>query len=890
MNIENLCIGCFAQLEPGSIYCPVCGYDQKSKATQLYQLPPRTILSGKYMIGKVLGEGGFGITYVGYDLNLDLKVAVKEYYPSGFVTRSSTVSTTVQPHVGEQGDIFINGRDRFVDEAKRLAKFRVFPGIVMVNDFFVENSTAYIVMEFIDGQTLKSYIAQMGGRIMPEHVFELLGPVFSSLAQIHESGIIHRDISPDNLMITSDGSVKLLDFGAAREFGEDGNKSLSVLLKHGYAPMEQYASRGVQGPHTDVYALSATVYKALTGITPESSMDRVIEDRVEPPSSLGIALPPHQEAALMKGLAVRQQDRYQTIRELYVELGLNIIQPSARIQVSQVNDQEQTPAAPDLDDLHKTPAAPDLDDPQIPPVAPDLDDPQIPLAIYPKQSKTIAAIVVACIVIAIAFALTTLLPNAPNQGDADITAANGIEDIGTITVAQPSPTDNNIETNTDDDPAIDVNDILSMIMQDISGDISGNFLAIEQHPDHIQLRFESDALFHPTGYLKQDEATNAIRDISKILVQYSGLVIFIEAHTDNVPPSRPVAHSNYNYSFHLAAEIEGVLVSMFEDYYQENIDIPIRIIAKGIGENEPIATNDTSDGRASNRRIYIKIFHGDVEIPEPVLNYNVVIVGWDERDGQFDVADWQDIIAVAGGRFHTVGLKPDGTVVAIGLEYYGQLDVSDWRDIVAVAAGAFHTVGLKSDGTVVAVGDNNRGQLDVSDWQDITMVVAGGGNTVGLRSDGTVVAVGGNDSGQLEVSEWRDIVAIASGPYEHTVGLKSDGTVLVAGYVYAIDDVSDWQDIVAVDAGIAFTVGLRSDGTIIATLSDVVESCYSEWRDIVSVVAGSRYIVGLKSDGTVVTALPDHMEHDSHHFDTSAWRNIVAIASGEGSIIGITAN
>ncbi|MDR2570306.1 MAG: serine/threonine protein kinase, partial [Oscillospiraceae bacterium] len=323
MNIENLCMGCFSQLNYGDVFCTICGYNQSSNSDLLYHLPPRTILSGKYMVGRVLGEGGFGITYVGYDLNLDIKIAIKEFYPSGFVSRSSTLSTTVQPHGGEQGDIFIKGRERFVDEAKRLARFRVFAGIVMVNDFFVENGTAYIVMEYVDGQTLKGYLAQVGGRLPATTVLEMLRPIFSSLAQVHESGIIHRDISPDNIMITPDGSVKLLDFGAAREFGEEGKKSLSVLLKHGYAPAEQYQTKGKQGPHTDVYALSATIYKAITGITPESSMDRVFEDKLEPPSMLGVQLYDYQEAALMKGLAVRQQDRYQTMRELYVALGLD---------------------------------------------------------------------------------------------------------------------------------------------------------------------------------------------------------------------------------------------------------------------------------------------------------------------------------------------------------------------------------------------------------------------------------------------------------------------------------------------------------------------------------------------------------------------------------------
>jgi serine/threonine protein kinase len=443
-------MGCFTQLQAAETPCLLCGYDAASTPTQLYQLPLRTILSGKYMVGRVLGEGGFGITYVGYDLNLDLKVAIKEFYPSGFVTRSSTLSTTVQPHHGEQGDIFIKGRDRFVDEAKRLAKFRVFAGIVMVSDFFVENGTAYIVMEYVDGVTLKSYIAQMGGRLPPEQVLEMLKPIFSSLAQVHESGIIHRDISPDNIMITADGNVKLLDFGAAREFDDEANKSLSVLLKHGYAPAEQYRTKGAQGPYTDVYALSATIYKAITGVTPESSMDRMFEDKVEPPGALGVILPDYQGAALMKGLAIRREDRYQTIKELYTALGLDaatqtpqIALPIIKQPASQTQPLVTSPPQPPV--ISPTPLPPEpvteFQYPQQPvgDVVPDIPSAN-PISLEPtpvpmpspdeqaldiqthsrkpiqmtKRGKTIAAIVAACIIVAIVFVLTTLLPNSDN--------------------------------------------------------------------------------------------------------------------------------------------------------------------------------------------------------------------------------------------------------------------------------------------------------------------------------------------------------------------------------------------------------------------------------------------------------------------------------------------
>ena len=282
----------------------------------LHQLPPGVMLRGRYRLGQVLGEGGFGITYEGHDTELELKVAVKEYYPSGFATREVTSSTTVQPFTGQQGDYYEKGLHGFIGEARRLAKLSSLPGIAAVRDFFRENGTAYIVMEFIDGQTFKQYLQAMGGRLLPLQVFEMMTPVMQSLAEIHRAGLIHRDISPDNIMISHSGYMKLLDFGAARDFTESGNKSLSVLLKPGFAPIEQYSSRGRQGPWTDIYALCATMYRAITGTMPGESVERLQHDDLEPPSRLGIAMPPAQEAALLKGMAVLPENRWQDMPAL----------------------------------------------------------------------------------------------------------------------------------------------------------------------------------------------------------------------------------------------------------------------------------------------------------------------------------------------------------------------------------------------------------------------------------------------------------------------------------------------------------------------------------------------------------------------------------------------
>ena len=316
----NLCYSCMKE-KGVSGPCPHCGFDESAYEPAPHHLPPGTILYGKYLIGRVLGEGGFGITYVGWDLNLEMKVAVKEYYPNGFVSRDHERTNTLTIFTGSQGEFFQKGLEKFVDEARRLAKFWGFPGIVSVKDYFQENKTAYIVMEFVQGQTLKELLKQRPGKRLPAaEVFAMMRPVMQSLEEIHKAGLIHRDISPDNLMVSPKGQVKLIDFGAARDFAEDGEKSRSVLLKPGYAPSEQYRSRGNQGPWTDVYSLCATMYRAITGRVPEESLDRMEEDTLKRPSQLGVTIPAHQEAALMKGLAVFQRERFPSVEELEAAL------------------------------------------------------------------------------------------------------------------------------------------------------------------------------------------------------------------------------------------------------------------------------------------------------------------------------------------------------------------------------------------------------------------------------------------------------------------------------------------------------------------------------------------------------------------------------------------
>ena len=308
------CPNCMAKISAGDTKCPVCGGNVNVQ-NAAHQLPVNTILNGRYIIGKVLGEGGFGITYLGYDLQTDTKAAIKEYFPSGISYRFSGQSRTVSIQDKGSSEQFAKGKERFLGEARTVYRFRDEENIVNVLDFFSENNTVYIVMEYIEGVSLGQYLSQNGRVGDFDELYKILRPVMVSLDHVHKAGLIHRDISPSNLMIDMNGTVKLLDFGTARSMSEDGEKSLSVVLKHGFAPMEQYKTHGKQGAWTDVYALCATMYKLLTGQTPVSAMDRM-DSEMPLPSALGVKISPAQEEVLFKGLALPVKDRIQTVGEL----------------------------------------------------------------------------------------------------------------------------------------------------------------------------------------------------------------------------------------------------------------------------------------------------------------------------------------------------------------------------------------------------------------------------------------------------------------------------------------------------------------------------------------------------------------------------------------------
>ena len=321
----NICYDCMKRIPEGSTICPACGNDNRIQSNPESTLPEGTVLFRKYLVGKVIGRGGFGITYIGYDLDLQLKVAIKEYFPAGVSIRSSRSYDVISDvSTSQDHTAFSKGCEAFLDEARMLASVES-PYIVHVRDFFREHGTAYIVMNYVEGVTIPTAMRQSGGRIEASRMTGLVLPLIEQLDDLHEMNIIHRDIKPDNVMIVRDRRgehLVLLDFGAARSF-VSGNisKTFTAVVTPGFAPPEQYSQRSKQGAYTDVYGLCATLYYAITGAIPPTATERSIENvPIKGLREFGVNLPRTVETAIMHGLALRSTDRTQTMQQLYEEL------------------------------------------------------------------------------------------------------------------------------------------------------------------------------------------------------------------------------------------------------------------------------------------------------------------------------------------------------------------------------------------------------------------------------------------------------------------------------------------------------------------------------------------------------------------------------------------
>ena len=766
------CLGCMEDYQ--GYPCPNCGFDPNKEQGSEYILPPQTILAGKYLVGRMLGQGGFGITYIGWDLALERKVAIKEYYPSGQVsrqpgTRQLTWYTGENARAAQQ-----SGMEMFLKEARKMVRVDAISGVVRVLDLFRENETAYIVMDFVEGETLKNRLKKTGPMDWAQ-AKDIFLPAIRAMEEVHKAGLIHRDLSPDNLMLTPTGDVKILDLGAAKDLNVNTGASSMQVAKSGFSPLEQYTQRGGSGPWTDVYSMAATIYYTLTGKIPPTAIDRMENDAICWTQPRLDTLPRAALAALKKAMVVSAQKRTQSMEELKKGLFEKGAEP----------------------EIHPKPAPTPKPKPKpksAPEMKPELKPNPEPAPKKPGKVVWVAAAAAAVILGGVLWGMV-LKPGS------DYKKAQALMDAGQYEEAEAAF-----------EALGDYRDSTEQLQeaQKASAYQQAQSLADTGQFDKAVSAFDALGNYRDSAEQVRLLPTYQRADTLMKFGQYPGAAIVFSKLGD------------YRDSAQRAGAARGmrqVNAISAGTFHTVGLRSNGTVVAVGNSDDGQRKTGGWSD--------IVSVSAGSGHTIGLRNDGTVVAVGENER-GQCDVGGWTDITAVYAGKNTTVGLRNDGTVITAGNRY----DTSDWTDIVAVSA-AYHAVGLRSDGTVVAVGPNGDGECEVSGWSDIVAVAAGVDHTVGLRSDGTVVAVGSNKYGQCEVSGWTDIVAVAAG-YKHTVGLRSDGTVVAVGDEQDGQcNVSDWSDIIAISTGWEHTAGLRSDGTVVAVGSNVFDQCNVDtWTDI----------------------------------------------------------
>lgn len=291
-----------------------CGFIQTDKPRQLCHLYPHTVLNNRYIIGKVINNGGFGVVYKAYDMKLESIVAIKELLP----TQNSMVNrvpqtTDVIPVNEERREQFEILKKKFLEEARTMAQFSNCESVVHIYDFFEANNTAYLVMEFLDGITLREYLDTNDKKMDFDTAMSIMLPVMEALKAVHAQNVIHRDVSPDNIFLCNNATVKLIDFGAAKFSETERENNNSVVMKPGYTPPEQYRAKGKIGVYTDIYSVGAVLYTILSGEIPEESIDRAEKDNLEKLSKLGVELPIYAEKSIMKAMALRETARFKNM-------------------------------------------------------------------------------------------------------------------------------------------------------------------------------------------------------------------------------------------------------------------------------------------------------------------------------------------------------------------------------------------------------------------------------------------------------------------------------------------------------------------------------------------------------------------------------------------------
>lgn len=680
---RGYCFGCMESID--AYPCPHCGYNGTAE-TKPYALRPGTILRGRYLVGKVLGQGGFGITYMGVDLQLQRKLAVKEYYPANYACRQDTLGTVHWYSKEVAQEARLSGREMFLKEARKMSQVSHIPEVVQVYDMFQENDTAYICMDFIDGITLMNRL-KADGPMSWEEAKQIFLPAMTVLEQVHKAGLVHRDISPDNIMIRRDGSIRILDLGAAKDLKVNSGLSSMQVAKSGFSPPEQYMQRGNSGSWTDVYAMAATMYYALTGKLPLPAMDRMNPegDTLDWNLPQLQMLPETVQKALKHAMALRISDRTQTMEEFAKELSAEPVpKPAPKPEPKPVPKPTPKPT---------------------PKTTPDPT---------PKPKPKVMGVLMAAAILMLVTG-GFLMKHFSGRTDGENISLETIpEQIQVATeAAVPETTEEALQQ-----PQEDVNPVAISALSDSS------------------VILMSDGTVRVFGLLASE-----VRDGTKwsdIAAISAGSPMFVRRD------GKVVIAEIYGYSDVQNDILEWSDIVSIESGWDHVVGL------KADGTVVAVGKNDNGQCNVSNWTDIVAIAAGDYHTVGLRSDGTVVATG-ENSYGQCSVNGWRNIIAISVGEFHTVGLSADGVVLAVGRKDYGACAITQWKNIVSISAGQHHTVGLKSSGEVLAVGNNGAGQCNVSGWENVVSVSAGGLHTIALTADGKVLATGSNKFGQCDI-------------------------------------------------------------------------------------------------------------------------------------------
>ena len=746
-------------------------------------LAVNTVLAGKYLVGPMLGEGGFGITYAGYDLNMETRIAIKEYFPVELVTRDTTrqsagdsgavsgsgasvngisasdklasgsetstdgVSSSgggsdrVISLSGEKSKTYQQGLKKYVDEARNVSQFADIPGIVSVKDFFYENNTAYIVMEYIEGISLKEYLKQKSGKLSEEEALAILRPVLEALEKVHAAGIVHRDISPDNIMLTfaeegktgtgqsgvsavygNINAVKLIDFGAARMTTKNDQKSLTIILKHGYAPEEQYRSHGEQGPWTDVYALCAVLYRMLTGKVPEPAMDRFFSDRLKRPEELEVKVTSAVSEAIMRGLAVKKESRIQSVRELMDALYAGKKLKKSRGRRTGGKSRKKA-----------------------------------------SGYVVVASAAVVCVLAVTGIGWKMLSGRAVADG------SEAMDMLGTVGQAVGGEAASAMEK------ADFSETVVAEEKSDLPETVSGGVDAAEGMEEVVIHGSEEELGEQIAFYRPQDSMSTWSHTL---ICKSDGTV---EARGDNGDGQ---------------CEVQGWT----------------NIVSVKAGNGHSLGLR--SDG--------------------------TVVAAGDNYYGQCDVTHWKDVVQICAGENESYGVTKDGEVLIAGTTYKGEeilREIGSWSGIksIAVGHGNYGVAGLTYDGTVLFAGMDEK----IEGWDGVEEIFFRGPLLVGLEADGTVRTADGEASGQTEnmenIKQVGDFSRLDRSPAQ-IMGAALDGSVAGAAEIENADarkELLSWSGMRAIDCiDETFYIGLKDDDTILEYYANLGNASPEDFQNL----------------------------------------------------------